>query len=37
MTQKFYDVSDAIDLNSKFNWFKIVQLWSKRVSLFNQA
>ena len=35
--QKFCDVSDAIDFNSKYDWFKI-ELWSiKRVSLNNQA
>ena len=34
--QYFYDVSDAVDLNSKCDQFKI-KLLSKRVSLYNQA
>ena len=34
--KQFYDVSDAIDLNLKYDWFKM-KVWSKQVSLNNQA
>ena len=32
----FRDVSNAIDLNSKYDWFKM-KLWSKQVSLNSRA
>ena len=35
--QYLCDVSDDIDLNSKYDWFEMKFIWSKQVSLNNQA